>query len=465
MNLSDRANGIVTWCDRIMFGAFCGFIYFVPISIVLVEYSFGFAFLPYVVKRAVLLKERLKQSQCPPLFSFSFLKTFLNSFAPVASPLNRPIMIFVLINFLSVLTSTHPILSIKGFVFKLLESVFFYFVFLESVNSKKRIKIFFGFFMASAFLISINGVVQFFAGQGFIFNHLFEGRMSSTFRHPNDFGSYLIIVSILTLVLLLSKGCPRLLGYRRQETGPWPQHVLPVLLFAGLFILSVTCLGLTYSRGAWLGFFVGLLFLGIRDIKLLPVAGLVIFLFYIAFSPTLLEFRKSSLIYDNVRFSDVEKSGESSSAMEGSMGGSGRRMYWEEAVSIIKKFPLLGSGINTYSVVARDYKIAWGGYPHNCYLHMAAEIGLPGLLAFLWILLNLFVKTAGYLRRNASADLFLTAVLAGGFAGTGGFLVHSGVDTNFYSLQLGNFMWVIFGLLMAIQKIDHHGEYVPNQNS
>jgi hypothetical protein len=51
-------------------------------------------------------------------------------------------------------------------------------------------------------------------------------------------------------------------------------------------------------------------------------------------------------------------------------------------------------------------------------------------------------------------DPFLAMLLLGSLIGLGGFLVHSFFDTNFYSVQLGSFMWLIMGFIVAVQKID-----------
>ena len=130
-----------------------------------------------------------------------------------------------------------------------------------------------------------------------------------------------------------------------------------------------------------------------------------------------------------------------------------RQELWQEALSIVKDFPLLGSGLNTYAIVAPAYKITrtTGFYPHNSYLHMAAESGLLGLGAFLWIMISLFKASLANLKKIDNR--FYGAILIGLLAGLFGFLAHSFVDVNIYTLQLGNLMWFIMGLIVAVQKV------------
>lgn len=65
---------------------------------------------------------------------------------------------------------------------------------------------------------------------------------------------------------------------------------------------------------------------------------------------------------------------------------------WKKSIDSIKERPLLGVGIGNYPVVL-DQKIFLakaGSSAHNIYLHIAAEIGILGLLISLWLLWRLF---------------------------------------------------------------------------
>jgi len=74
------------------------------------------------------------------------------------------------------------------------------------------------------------------------------------------------------------------------------------------------------------------------------------------------------------------------------------------------------------------------------------------LLSFLWLLGAIFNKS--FRNLGSVKDPFLTLLLLGSLIGLAGFLVHSFFDTNFYSVQLGSFMWLVMGLIVAVQKID-----------
>ena len=132
--------------------------------------------------------------------------------------------------------------------------------------------------------------------------------------------------------------------------------------------------------------------------------------------------------------------------------GMGRTQYWHEAWLVIKDYPVLGIGLNTYSRITEERKITKGGYAHNCYLQMASETGVLGLLAFLGIIFTLYYRSCKKIHQIE--DRFLYAVLMGALAGLTGFLVHIFFDTTYYSVQLGNFLWVILGIIVAAQRVE-----------
>ncbi len=119
--------------------------------------------------------------------------------------------------------------------------------------------------------------------------------------------------------------------------------------------------------------------------------------------------------------------------------------------------------MNTYASIAPSYKLTeeTGYYPHNSYLQMTAESGVLGIGAFLWVLAALFGTSLANIK--GINDKFYRAVLVGLLAGLFGFLIHSFVDTDFYSLQLGNLMWFMMGLIAAVQRISLRKTHVTGQ--
>lgn len=127
-----------------------------------------------------------------------------------------------------------------------------------------------------------------------------------------------------------------------------------------------------------------------------------------------------------------------------------RWRYWESAAQIIADFPISGSGLGTFGLLYPYYKPAMANetqYTHNGYLQLAAELGLPGLFAFLWAVFiflrrgwNAFIHPA-----DRNAQLTAWGLLAAGTA----FLFHSLVDYGLSIPQVAFSWWAIFGLTLA----------------
>jgi putative inorganic carbon (HCO3(-)) transporter len=125
---------------------------------------------------------------------------------------------------------------------------------------------------------------------------------------------------------------------------------------------------------------------------------------------------------------------------------------------MIKAGPFFGHGLNTFMRCFETYKnkTVWTGhmYAHNCYLQMAAEMGMLGLLSFLWLIYVLFHKTISALGRVKDEMDFLMAGLLSGLLA---FLSQSLLDTNFYSLQLNAAFWLLTGVLVSAYNINQAG--------
>jgi len=249
---------------------------------------------------------------------------------------------------------------------------------------------------------------------------------------------------------------------KTKERGRF--YVLMRYAFLLLFAISVVNLALTFSRGAYVGALVAMLFMWISKYCKLKVVLVSAIIFVIGFSPLMAKMRNVSLVSDHVN--EKSKGSENVKTEEQRKGeiltmGMGRIGFWREALQIIAKKPILGAGINTYTKESQKRKNWTGYYVHNCYLQMAAEVGIVGLGAFLWMLFVLFKNACN--KSIVIKDKYLKILFRGVLSGLVGYLVHSFFDTSFYSLQLNTLFWVILGLIVAIMQIgslDLKGEKV-----
>ncbi len=130
-----------------------------------------------------------------------------------------------------------------------------------------------------------------------------------------------------------------------------------------------------------------------------------------------------------------------------------RLVLYETSFNMIKQHPVIGVGVNTYVLNYQKYKLhdttpgtantAW--YAHNSYLQMAAEIGITGLLMFLYLLFKLF---NGWRKFYIKADdNFLKITSLGILMGIFAFLIHGLTETNLYYPKIAILFWFQVGLL------------------
>jgi putative inorganic carbon (HCO3(-)) transporter len=202
----------------------------------------------------------------------------------------------------------------------------------------------------------------------------------------------------------------------------------------GLLIINV-------SKGAWISFLVALFFLGLWKRKIFTYT-VVVFLILVLITPLFfrLALNFSQFFHALFTLSDA-------SSLD-------RKEMWEGAMNMIKAKPVFGHGPSTFMANFEKYRPAGYSevvYAHNCYLQIAAESGIFALLAFSWMIALFFFRSIKAMVKIR--DEFLKTFLLGLLGGILSFLIHSGVDTDMYQLQLVTLFWFSLGLAVAVQKI------------
>jgi len=111
-----------------------------------------------------------------------------------------------------------------------------------------------------------------------------------------------------------------------------------------------------------------------------------------------------------------------------------RPAIWRDTLSLIRAFPITGSGLGTFETALFRYKTAAPlytvDYAHNDYLQLLAELGVTGFLMLAAAAIGVVWKAAAIARASLNAQ---TKAVAG--AGLGAFAaiaLHSMTDFNLY---------------------------------
>ncbi len=205
-------------------------------------------------------------------------------------------------------------------------------------------------------------------------------RAFGTIGQPNSFAGYLNGAWPLVLVLSL---------------WAWQQRAWWRWLVSVAFVLIVTALALSFSRGAWIGALAGLLIMmwliaGIwRSAAVVVIVSAVVILAGgWQFIPAPLGPRLGSATQivnaPDIRRDDAQQRPDVYAAVE-------RAAQFTAGVSMWRMAPLTGVGPGSYSRVYPTvaYNGWWisRGHAHNAYVQIAAEQGILGLMAYvgLWL--------------------------------------------------------------------------------
>jgi len=388
---------VIVISEKMIEYGFYGVIFFIPISKALIESFAGFVFLGFIVNKMLTQ-------------DFSSFKV------------DRKIFWFLFILFICSalsLVNSGPFLAkgIKTLFFKWGEYFILFMVAIDHFRDRKSIKKFFYVLFFSGMLTGLSALSQKFLGFEFLRGRDMLGlAIRGPFENSNGLGSYLACC----LPIFVS------VAYWKTK-----KRMITCAMFSVCVILLVSLL-FTFSRGGWLGFFVGLLMMIILFEKKKFLA-----LILGAFLSSLFLF---PFFLKRVMFSFS------------SAGDSQRYVIWQGAIDMIRENLLLGKGLGTFMNYFKQYVVNVDiSYAHNCYLQMWAESGLFTLIAFLALTGFILYRGVCISWKNKQDEFGI--LLSGLTAGLFGFLVESFFDTQLYSLQLSVLFWVILGVTVAVQRI------------
>ncbi|MCB9771034.1 MAG: O-antigen ligase family protein [Candidatus Omnitrophica bacterium] len=419
--------------DTIIRSLFYALILFLPYSKAVIETAVVTSSVLWIIKHTLMLWELrvLKKSQN------AFIADLWQSFRPASSPLNYGIAFFLLACIFSLVGSVIPGQSLRGFLTKTIEWFAVYLIVVEVFISQRQVYKALCIFVITSFIVGLDSVAQLHWLHRDIFfdRALIEGyRVTAAFDHSNVLGGFLV-VAILVLIGLFFAGRDK---------------VVRKIFIAAVFALLIWTLFHTFSRGAWMGATIAMLFFVVIVVgaKVRPVLRNILIILAIVIASLSagqsFELKKQRNLVSN----DIETA-------------QWRLALWRESLFLIKERPFFGHGLNTFmsvmekSLITTKNPLANGfsaSYAHNCFLQIAVEVGIFGLSAFLGIMFLLFRQILFLPHWNSPQGQSQRMLIVGILAGLLGFLAHSAVDTNFYSLQLPVLFWYMTGLLISLDK-------------
>jgi O-antigen ligase len=138
----------------------------------------------------------------------------------------------------------------------------------------------------------------------------------------------------------------------------------------------------------------------------------------------------------------------------------GRSHFWHVTLDVIKAYPVIGSGLGSFSVIYTRYDTR-NGYlrleqAHNDYLQTLADGGIVGGAFGLAFILILFRQ--GFTRRETD-DKFRRGVATGALAGCFAVLVHSFFDFTLHTTANALLFLILAALAIQDSRVDQGSNY------
>jgi len=140
---------------------------------------------------------------------------------------------------------------------------------------------------------------------------------------------------------------------------------------------------------------------------------------------------------------------------DGALGGwAGRLDIWTHSATALSDFVFTGIGIGAFTTVLPllyPLQVRIEGFPHahNLLLQIGLDLGLPGLIAYIALLLVLVVMLF-LLLRNRRDDPLRWTLAAGAAGGLTAMLVHGLLDAVTWGTKLAFVPWVLFALITLL---------------
>jgi len=207
------------------------------------------------------------------------------------------------------------------------------------------------------------------------------------------------------------------------------------LALNSLALFAANCVMYSFSRGGYVAFLAGWLFIGVvkqRKLLLLLAAFAVMW---------------ASLVPGAVRDRVLMTYDPNSGELDHSAAV--RLDLWRDAMDLFHESPITGTGFNTYAYMNRV-----GNYAdtHNFYLKVLVETGLIGLAIFLWLLAKAFGMGWRLFRR--ADDQFYSAL----GLGLAAWIVCSAAANLFGDrwsyFQINGYLWLLAGLVARALKAE-----------
>ena len=267
-------------------------------------------------------------------------------------------------------------------------------------------------------------------------------RMSSVFMYANILAVYLLIVLILGLGLFVERLPFWQFKPEKIHPKPLPQTVLIVALLgvtvALIFTNSRNAWGLMVLSGVAYAVYLGWwIVLGLVGAGVLAILGA-------AFAPSPLQNGLRVIVpayfWQRLTDQNFERPVETL-----------RITQWKFAWNLTREKPLTGWGLRNFTALYESQMNVWMGHPHNLFLMMTAEAGIPATLLFFglvgWIVARAVLAAIQQQIKPENRLIFFSYGLA--FASC---VLFNVLDVTLYDFRVNTFGWILLAAIYGVTQ-------------
>jgi len=349
-----------------------------------------------------------------------------------SSEIDRAVFFFVLVAVASFLVADFRHVALRELRVLILEPALFYLILRTSPLRKRAIWRLVDFFLLGALIVAGIGLVQYALGVNVITAEGGFARLRSVYGSPNSVGLYLgRALPVLIAVALWG-------GTRRRRLA----YALLILPIAAAILLS-------FSKGAILiGVPITLLALGIFGGGRWTWGALGVLLLGVVAAIPLFRTPRFAALLD---------------ASSGTIFF--RLQIWRASLRMFADHPWLGVGPDNFLYLYRGRYIlpaAWQepgiAQAHNIVLDYATRMGIPGLIAGVWLQVAFWRTALPLLRvKNEIADRDIAALSLGLMGLMVDFLAHGLVDASYFLIDLAFVFFLTLGVVQWVARRQFDG--------
>jgi len=223
-------------------------------------------------------------------------------------------------------------------------------------------------------------------------------------------------------------------------------------------IFTAGCMVMVFSRGAYLAYPMAFIVLGVLRRRTLVIVTLAVLITAIIAGASFIPgavIQRATMTHDQ------------SGALEGSAAQ--RLVMWTLVMNLFYQYPLFGAGYDTVK-----FLVSYAGLAnaHNYYVQLLGEMGLAGLLSFVWLLAAALVSSWKLHRR--ATDRTLQAIAAGSLSCLAAIIVLNFFGDRWSYVEITGYTAVMLGMVqrglelvegeISAEELDQAG-LIPEEES